>query len=166
MYIPIIKNRSVEMEAFKEVNYCFSEKIIPLVEIITDTYIPRYEIDPTTHKPLMTIKPGNKKASKVKLEPIENDKDTLQRVFQITKGELTFIDYFRYDPKKYGKSKIKITECELATSLSRAPQLYKSKVLDVCNYKNLIPVISIKPNFKFSSRASVKNYIISTKDYI
>lgn len=34
MYIPILKARQTEMRIIKELNYCFSEKIVPLVEII------------------------------------------------------------------------------------------------------------------------------------
>ena len=34
MYIPILKARRTEMRIIKDLNYCFSEKIVPLVEVI------------------------------------------------------------------------------------------------------------------------------------
>lgn len=34
MYVPILKARQIEMRIIKELSFCFSEKIVPLVEII------------------------------------------------------------------------------------------------------------------------------------
>lgn len=34
MYVPILKARRTEMRIIKDLNYCFSEKIVPLVEVI------------------------------------------------------------------------------------------------------------------------------------
>ena len=38
MYIPILKTRSSEMNAIKELNYCFSDSIIPMFEVINQKF--------------------------------------------------------------------------------------------------------------------------------
>lgn len=38
MYIPILKNRSAEMNVIKDLNYCFSDDIIPMFEVINQKY--------------------------------------------------------------------------------------------------------------------------------
>lgn len=38
MYVPILKTRSSEMNVVKELNYCFSDNIIPMIEIIDEKY--------------------------------------------------------------------------------------------------------------------------------
>lgn len=38
MYIPILKTRSAEMNVIKELNYCFSDNMVPMFEIIDERY--------------------------------------------------------------------------------------------------------------------------------
>lgn len=38
MYVPILKTRNSEMKVLKELNYCFSDNIIPMIEIIDKKY--------------------------------------------------------------------------------------------------------------------------------
>ena len=38
MYIPILKTRKIEMKVLKDLNYCFSDSIIPMFETIDNSY--------------------------------------------------------------------------------------------------------------------------------
>lgn len=147
MYVPIIKNQAVEMKVFKELKSCFSKDIMPMFEIISDIFEPVYKLDPVTQKPIKVKKPGNKTATKVK---IGKSVVTLDKISSLMCSNSAFIDYFRYDPKIYGGRQIEINKCLLSSKLNNEPKLYSEKLLDVANYSNLIPVISIKPAFNFN----------------
>ncbi|MBN2796526.1 MAG: hypothetical protein JXR88_14045 [Clostridia bacterium] len=60
-----------------------------------------------------------------------------------------FIDYFRYTTQAYGTG-IDITKVALSRKLNDDFELYRSKLFNLSNFDNFIPVISIKPGFYMS----------------
>lgn len=144
LYIPILKTRREEYSIVKEMQNCFSYKIVPMFEIISEKYRVQYLTDETTRK-FLYIKKG-KRNYKIKKEESPEDVITLQYISDLINGKTAFIDYFRFSIEKYGRN-IDVRRAELAQHLSNDFDLYKGKVLSVSEYPNLIPVISIKKEF-------------------
>ena len=109
MYVPLLKTRAEEIKAAKELKPYFSDKIIPLFEIIE------------RHKTRML---------KVKAKPTEADIITLEYINETMDGKEMFIDYFRFSLNKYGKN-ISIKKAELTFDLNNDLELYKTKLLGV-----------------------------------
>jgi hypothetical protein len=139
-----MKNRSNEMRFSKKFNYLFNNNIVPLYEIITDEYEPKYKKDPYTGEFVYEIKPNNVRKTKVQLPPTPNDIITLDVISKNLNGKKAFIDYFRYDESEYPKLKIDTSQVELAFKLSRDINEYIKHIKLITNYSNFIPVISIK----------------------
>lgn len=147
IYIPMLKTRGEELRVAAEVKDCFSDKIIPLIEVISEKYQVRFETDENGE----FIREKRKtKMYRVKCKPIEDDIITLPNINKIVENKRIFIDYFRFSLKKYGK-KIDFSNAELAWNLSNDYDLYKKKVLSVTKYNNMIPVISVKEEFGISN---------------
>lgn len=145
MYIPIMKTRQEELKVTKELNFCFSDKIIPLFEIIDEIYKDEYELD-GRGKPIMELKPGKSKRSKV----IKESKIvTLDTINDISNGAKVFIDYFRFDVKKYG-TRLDFNKIKLSYMLNNNDSEYIKKLENIYTYENMIPVFSLKNPFKFS----------------
>lgn len=149
MYIPMLKTRREELSVSKEMNYCFSDDIIPLFEILTDRYETRYKIDPKTN--LYIYETKGKRRRRIVEPPTDDDIITLDYIDGILKNKKAFIDYFRFSIKKYGTN-IDVKRTDLALRLSRDTELYKNRVREVSEYENLIPVISVKQDFVFKKR--------------
>ena len=49
IYVPMLKGRTEEFRVVEKLNFCFSEQIIPLIEILTEEFEMRYKIDPLTN---------------------------------------------------------------------------------------------------------------------
>lgn len=144
IYVPMLKNRKAEITVVNNMNGCFSDKIIPLLEVLADTYEVRYMLDPLTDDFIYT----NHGKSKRRVKEIPTDKDiiTLQNIKNILKEKLVFIDYFRFNIKKYGK-KIKASNVDLALRFNNDENLYKERVKEISRFPNMIPVVSIKAGF-------------------
>ncbi len=143
IYIPMLKTRDEELRVLKSMKECYSDKIIPLIEVISEKYQVRYQTDENGE----FIREKHKtQYRKVKCTPTEQDIVTLQSLNEMLEGRKMFVDYFRFSLNKYGKN-IKFESAELAFNLSNNYQLYKQKILSVSRYKNMIPIISVKPDF-------------------
>lgn len=145
IYIPMLKTRAVELKVVNEMNYCFSDRMIPLFEIIDEIYRPTYKKDANGE---FIYERHKSRMLKVKAEPTEADIITLQRINDIADGKQMFMDYFRFSLKKYGKN-ICLQNAELAFNLNNDLELYKKKLLETTRYSNMIPVISLKPECDF-----------------
>jgi len=152
----MLKNRQEELKVAKELNYCFSNKIIPLFEILKDIYKVQYKKDPITGD-YIYIQKGKKK-QKVKEESTDSDIITLEHINDLINGKVAFIDFFRFSKDKYGNN-IDLSSVDLSVRISFNINLYKKRVLEVTKYKNLIPVISIKPSFKFKKN-DLRDFLI------
>ncbi len=150
IYVPILKNRQQEMKIVKDLNMCFSEKLIPLIEIVNEEYKKRYLVNELTGEIEYEIKSGNKRKTKVELEATDEDIITLQNLSKRLGDKKAFIDYFRFKEEEYPKVKLDLKGVELSLILSRNFDLYKSKLLGLSSYNNLIPVISVKKQFPIS----------------
>lgn len=150
MYVPIMKNLEQEKKVIRDFSQYFSDDIIPLFEIITDYYEDRFEIDPETGKPLMIKPKGKKRRKKVKLPTTEEDRITLPQINELLNGKRAFIDFFRYTDNEYKGDKIKTENVQLSFAISRNYNLYRNRMLEIKNFENFIPTISIKEGFKFS----------------
>jgi len=146
IYVPMLKTRQEELRVSTEMNYCFSDNIIPLFEILTDKYETKYQIDPITHT--FVFEQKGKRRRRVKEEPTESDIITLNFINELIKNKKAFIDYFRFTIEKYGNN-ININKMNLAWKLSRDSAVYKNRIKEISNYSNLIPTVSIKPGFAF-----------------
>jgi len=144
LYIPILKTRGEEYRVAKEMSKCFSNKIIPMFEIISETYSVQYLIDEETGEFLYEKK--GKKHYRIKKPENPEDIITLQHICHLIDNKKAFIDYFRYSVEKYGRN-IDIQRAALAYAISNSKHAYKQKVLSVSDYSNLIPVISIKDEY-------------------
>lgn len=148
IYVPILKNRQFEMMAAKKTNKYFSSKVIPLFEIINNKYVDQYKVDPITQKFATEIKPGNSRATRIKLPHTSNDIITIDHINNTINSQLAFIDYYRYVESEYSGLKIDPKSVQLSLTLSRDYNQYKSHLLSLSNYDNLIPVINIKKDLE------------------
>lgn len=154
IYIPMLKTRDEELRILRTMKEHYSDKIIPLIEVISEKYQVRYKTDENGE----FIKEKHKtQYRKVKCPPTEQDIITLQSLNEIVEGRKLFIDYFRFSLDKYGRN-IKFESAELAFNLNNDYQLYKQKVLAVSQYRNMIPIISVKPGFDIPKN-ELKNFV-------
>lgn len=154
-YVPILKTRREEYSIAKEMKYCFSDKIIPMFEIISEQYEVKYLTNENTGEFLYERK-GDRNY-KIKKEESPEDIITLQYINSLINNSRVFIDYFRFSIEKYGRN-IDVHRAELAFNLSNNFTQYKNKVLSISAFPNMIPVISIKKNFDFSNN-ELENFI-------
>jgi hypothetical protein len=147
MYIPIMKNREEELRVLKNMNEFFSDSIIPLLEIIRDEYQAIYQIDKISGDFVYEMKVGNKKKTRVKLNPTDKDIITLEKLIERLNGKKAFIDFFRFAENEYANKTFK--GIELSFRL-RDFDYYKERLVQVGGFGNLIPVISIKRGFEIS----------------
>ncbi|OWP59501.1 hypothetical protein ETZ92_017955 [Bacillus velezensis] len=154
MYIPIMKNRKEELKVIENMKDYFNESMIPLIEIIRDEYKIQYKIDEVTKEYVYELKSGNKRKTRVKLEPKEKDIITLEKIQDRLNEKKAFIDFFRFSKNEYN-SKEGFTGIELSFKL-REYDYYKQRILKVGKFTNLIPVISIKKDFKISEHDFTK----------
>lgn len=146
IYVPMLKTRQQELIVSKEMNYCFSENIMPLYEILTDIHDTKYKIDPITQS--FVYEQKGKRKMRVKEIPTDADIKTLDFINELIGNKKAFIDYFRFTIEEYG-SNIDIKKTALAWKLSNDSELYKRRIKEVSNYSNLIPTVSLKPGFTF-----------------
>lgn len=145
----MLKTRREEINVAKKMNKSFSRKMIPLFEIITEKYEKRYKIDPITNDYIYE-QHGKRKMRKEE-EPTDKDIITLDFLNDIVANKIVFIDYFRFNIKKYG-NKIDISKIELAWKLSNNEALYMERIRAISKYSNMIPVVSIKDGFDMNKK--------------
>lgn len=155
IYVPMLKTRCEELKVAKDLNYCFSDKIIPLFEILKDKYKVVYKVDPETGKYIYEQNGNSKK--KIKEEPTDSHIITLDYINELIEGRAAFIDFFRFSNTKYGNN-IKYDSVALSVKISQNSDLYKNRLNEVSKYDNLIPVISIKPGFNFGKN-NFRNFL-------
>lgn len=143
IYVPILRARTEEIRVAKRLNYCFNKSVIPMFEIISDIYEKKYKQDPITHETIYEIKTGNIQRTKVKALKVDEDIITLKTINECIAGKTAFIDYFRFASGHYG-NRFDPKMVELSIKLNSDYNLYEKKVQEIAQYKNLIPVISIK----------------------
>ena len=160
IYVPMLKTRREELSVSKKLNYCFSDNIIPLFEILTDKYETRYEIDAITKSFVYELK--GKRRMRKKAKPTDSDIITLDYINRLIENRKAFIDYFRFSIEKYSRN-VDIGRTDLAWKLSHDSGLYKKKILEISKYKNLIPTISIKPGFHFKKN-ELESFIMEIQD--
>lgn len=148
MYIPIMKNRDEEIRVIRTMNGYFNDTIIPLIEIYKDIYLTKYKTDDTGEF-VYEKKPNSKRRNRIKLPSTENDIITLKKIEEFLNGKKAFIDFFRFNANEYDDSR-SFNNVELSIHLSRDFAYYKTRMLEIGNYSNLIPVISIKEGFNIS----------------
>ena len=155
IYIPMLKTRREEYAILSKMLDCFSEKIVPLVEIISDKYQVRYKINSETGEYI--YRQTEKKRMRIEEEPTEEDCITLTNIYDILNGKKVFIDYFRFSNKVYGNN-VDILKVKLSWRISNDLELYKTKIKEVIKFPNMIPVVSIKNNFGMSKK-ELKKFI-------
>lgn len=156
-YIPMLKTRKHELSLASNLNFCFSETIIPLFEIINDIFEPRYKIDPITGK--YVYEERGKQKRKV-IEPFtDEDIITLRKIDEIVNHKAAFIDFFRYSIEKYGR-RVDISKAALSFKLNNDQSLYKRRIEEISIYKNLIPVVSIKESYSMD-KVELKTFLIA-----
>lgn len=142
MYVPILKFRKTEKRILKEYNDLFSNEIIPLIEIFSENYHRRNEIDPETGKSKYIIENGHRKYSKI--EPTDADICTIENLINCIQDKKAFIDYLRIDKDKY--KSFNESNAVLGISLRNLDDYY-NKLLKLDYNEHFIPVISTRKNF-------------------
>ncbi|MGV8145464.1 MAG: beta family protein [Alkaliphilus sp.] len=124
-YVPILKNRQQELKLVRDYNACFSEKIIPMIEIIAE-----------------------KTSTKILEGKTEDGLEVIKDLIERLNGKEAFIDFFTFDERVY--KRFTPDKCRLAIDLRGNSNLYYSRLDGVSNFGNLVPVLSIKKarNFK------------------
>ena len=150
MYIPIIKNRNQEKKVIRDFQQYLNDDVVPLFEVIKDDYKERFQKDPETGKFVMIMPEDGKRRKKVKLPRREEDIKTLSVLNEILNGKKAFVEFFRYIDEEYKGVKVDTNKVDLSFALSRDYNLYKKRMVDIRNFDNLIPTISIKKGFEFS----------------
>ncbi|WP_169792866.1 hypothetical protein [Lentibacillus amyloliquefaciens] len=143
-----MKNRNEEMKVISDMNHFFGESMIPLIEIIREEYDIKHKVDDKTGEYIYEKKPGNKRRSKIKLQPTEDDIITLEKIQERLSGKKGFIDFFRFSEGEYANKDFK--GIELSFKLSRDYNYYTQRMMQIGNFSNLFPVISIKKGFIIS----------------
>lgn len=152
IYVPMLKTRREEYAVLKKMADCFSEKIIPLIEIISDKYQLKYKTDPETGEYI--YRKTKKRRMRIKEDPTEQDCITLSNINNILEKRRVFIEYFRFSNKVYGNN-VDISRAELSWRISNDVELYKAKIKEITMYPNMIPVVSIKTSFGMSKNELV-----------
>lgn len=147
IYIPMLKTRREEYAILSNMVDCFSNQIIPLVEVIADKYKVRYKTNPETGEYVYRV--TEKRRLKIIETPTNQDCITLSNINDILNGRKVFVEYFRFSNKVYGNN-VDISRAELSWRISNNVELYKSKTKEITTYPNMIPVISIKSGFGMS----------------
>ncbi len=156
-----MKNRSEELRVISNMNQFFGDSMIPLIEIIKDEYDIKYKKDEETGEYIYEKKPGNKRRNRITLPPTEDDVITLEKIQERLNGKKGFIDFFRFSEEEYDNKDFK--GIELSFMLSRDYTYYKKRLLQLGNFSNLCPVISIKKGFKISEH-DLKNLLNELKE--
>jgi hypothetical protein len=143
-----MKNRNEEMLVLKELNPLFGENIIPLIEIIKDEYKTEYIIDDKTGEFVYEQNNGGKRRNRVKKSNSDERIITLDEISKIVDDKCAFIDFFRFSLKEY--KGVDYNKLQLSLRLVRDELYYRDRILEIKNYKNLYPVISIKDDIDLS----------------
>ena len=119
--------------------------MIPLIEILQDHYrLTDFAIDPVTGEFLK--RNAGTRMQRYRVEPTEDDRDTLQYYSDHVAAKKAFVDLFRFSTDVYGR-RIKASAVELSQRLNQNENLYIERLLEVGRYKNFIPVLSIKNGY-------------------
>lgn len=119
IYVPMFKNRQVELSVINGMNNYFNDKMIPLIEIINDIF-----------------KRNN-----------NEEKITLKKISEKLNGKIAFIDFFRFNSKKY--KQFTLADVRLAWDLSNNKELYKRRIEEIgLYYDNFIPTLSFKKDIE------------------
>lgn len=160
IYVPLLKARQQELRVAQSLCNCFSENIIPLFEILADKYEKKYQID---EKGKFVYDMTNNRKKRILLPATENDIITLENISKVTDSKLAFIDFFRFSTEKYGEN-FDPKQVTLSLQFRNDSELYKRRVMGICEYENLIPVISIKPGF-FMHLNELSKFIKKLQEY-
>lgn len=143
MFIPILKFRQSEMRAIEKVVDMLSDEIVPLFEVFKDTHKIRYEIDDVTGEFKIKVSENGRKI-RIKAVPNDSDINTLDLINDTINGKKAFIDFLRINENKYKNYDANIAAIGLKL---RNFDYYKKRVMEVSNFSNFIPVISIQNAF-------------------
>lgn len=151
IYVPVLKYRQEEKKVLADVHDCISDQIIPLIEIIQDSFptFYEYEEDGSIKRELSQYSTGKKYYKKVTREPLPDENCTLEEIAHRVKDKNVFVDFYRFDEGEYEKSSIDMSKIKLSFLLSRDINLYIQRVLETNKYEHIMPVISIKEHFEF-----------------
>ncbi|MGD1817500.1 MAG: hypothetical protein ACPKNR_10730 [Pleomorphochaeta sp.] len=153
LYVPILMLKEQEKKVTEDLNFCFSEKLMPLFEIIQDEFYKKYEIDSETGEFLRQNKydkNGKLRRCKIPIPNTDDDIITLDNLLKRINGKKVFVDYFRFSNNEFPVNKLNFKSAELSFKLSNSNELYLKRIKELSNYDNLIPVISIKKDFTIS----------------
>lgn len=145
MYVIDIKNRQSEFAAMKilQEKGLLRSDMIPLVEVIQEKLTYDDKIDPFTGEIVREEKicKGGRIIHRAIKDMSSPHDVTLEKVVQLFPNRPVLVDYFRCDLNRY---RYKPDKIPLVIQLNRDLGLYKTKVLGIAAYPNLIPVITVK----------------------
>lgn len=144
IYVPMLKGQREELKVIEEMNSCFSEKIIPLIELLTKEFEMQYAKNPKTGEYVWELHGKTRRRVKERTHEI-----TLEGIVRRLNGKMAFVDVFRFSEEIYGK-RVDIQSFDLAWQASNNISYYIEKLHEMAQYPSLIPVISIKKEFEFT----------------
>lgn len=156
MYIPILKARQTEMRIIKDLNYCFSEKIVPLIEIINQKEDLQKIIDNIAGKSLFVD------CLRISIDKYGNKFNPSSVIFsmEISRNEDKYIETLKelliYDnviPVISIKDKFEIDESTL------------EKLYNELSLNNRSVALRITPSYIEKYKNTLQN-IIQSKDYL
>ena len=155
MYIPIIKNRTIELDVLCERLPVFNKIIIPFIEIVEERKFSEF-IKDENNKRVYDLVGGRKKYKKT--VPVVWTIDELLARFGETE---IFVQYFRYDIERYEADYSKVPK---SYAMNDDLDLYLNESLKLAYYPNFIPVIILKPNVRNDDLSKITETIIKIKE--
>lgn len=152
IYVPLLKTRDEEMRVFNNMEYCFSENMVPLIEILKDKYEYEFLVNPITKEYIYEQHGKTRRRAKERVNII-----TLDSIKDVVKDKPVFIDYFRFSLQKYSTN-INVDNVELSLELNNNDDLYKKRIKEISKHPNMIPVVSIKDEF-FMSKYELNKFL-------
>lgn len=148
MYVPIFKHRTAETNIIRDYfgKTNLSSDLIPLVEVAEEKYSSVPEMHNGIAKKETYINENGRKCHRQKRITLDVIPQKLSRN---AKNKKIMIDYLRLSPRQYDGIKTELMS--FCTKLDLDYDFYKTKVLNLLNYPNIIPVISMKPGTRHSS---------------
>lgn len=161
MRVLAIKNRKNELQAMEKLiaRQALPLGLVPLVEVMKSYLEYDKKRDPVTGEYI--TEPKSIKGGKVincKVDDPKSERDvTLGNISRLFAGRMTFVDFLRCDLNQY--KRVKHEDIGLIIELTLNVEKYITRLLEIAEYENLIPVIAIKSGIEKLAPARVMDLL-------
>lgn len=161
MRILAIKNRKNELQAMEKLlaRDAFPQGLIPLVEVMKADLEYDKMTDPVTGE--YVTEPKMIKGGKVinrKIDDPATERDvTLDKIARLFAGRMAFVDFLRCDLSQY--KRVKHEDIGLVIELTLSKDKYVTRLVEIADYDNLMPIIAIKNGMEKLSPSKVSDLL-------